>query len=169
MQTFFQNSGEQIDGDGGPDLDAHRVGRGAVKGFDAQMLLDPFEEEFDWPAAAIEFRAEGRQTGFDVAQTFASGQLDESQHEELFVSGEFADAAAAVVTGDTLVELVLGEEVAVLGEEGATFVHKVENRRNAGGGHTQGIVAELKQKMTKQRFYPVFQWRNRCQQKTTGQ
>jgi len=54
MQPFFQNGDEQINGDGGPDLSAHRVGRRAVKGFDPQMLLDPFEEEFDLPAAPIE-------------------------------------------------------------------------------------------------------------------
>jgi hypothetical protein len=76
-------------------------------------------------AGVVEFRAKGRQTGFDVAQTFAPGQLGESQHKKLFISGEFADAAVAVVTGDTLVELVFGEEVEELGEDGATFVHKV--------------------------------------------
>jgi hypothetical protein len=54
MQTVFQNRDEQVNGDGAPDLSAHRVGRGAVKGFDAQMLFDPFEEEFDLPAAAVE-------------------------------------------------------------------------------------------------------------------
>jgi len=96
-------------------------------------------------AGVVEFRAEGRQAGFDVAQTFAPSQLGKRQHEELFISGEFADAAVAVVTGDTLVELVFGEEVEELGEDGATFIHKVENRRNA-GSHPQGIVAELKSK-----------------------
>jgi hypothetical protein len=50
-----------------------------------------------------------------------------------------------VVTGDTLVELIFGQEVEELGEDGATFVHKVENRRNA-GSHRLGIVAELKSK-----------------------
>jgi hypothetical protein len=34
-----------------------------------------------------------------------------------------------------------------LGEDGATFVHKVKNRRNA-GRHPQGIVAELKNDRT---------------------
>ncbi len=96
-------------------------------------------------AGVVEFRAEGRQAGFDVAQTFAPSQLGKRQHEELFISGEFADAAVAVVTGDTLVELVFGEEVEELGEDAATFVHKVENRRNA-GNHPQGLVAELKSK-----------------------
>jgi len=96
-------------------------------------------------AGVVEFWAKGRQAGFDIAQTFAPGQLGERQHEEVFVSGEFADAAVAVVTGDTLVELVLGQEVEELGEDGATFVHKVANRGNA-GCHPQGIVAELKSK-----------------------
>jgi len=96
-------------------------------------------------AGVIEFRAEGRQAGFDVAQTFAPGQLGERQHEKLFIGGQLADAEVAAVTGDTLVELVFGEEVKELGEDGATFVHQVKNRRNA-GSHPQGIVAELKSK-----------------------
>ena len=96
-------------------------------------------------AGVVKFRAEGRQAGFDVAQTFPPSQLGKGQHEELFISGEFADAVVAMVTGDTLVELIFGEAVEELGEDGATFVHKVENRRNA-GSHLQGIVAELKSK-----------------------
>jgi hypothetical protein len=72
-------------------------------------------------AGVIEFWAEGRQTGFNVTQAFAPGQLGEGQDEEVFVSGEFADAKVAVVTGDTLVEFVFGEEVEELGEDGATF------------------------------------------------
>jgi hypothetical protein len=54
MQTFFQNGDEQVNGDGAPDLGAHGVRAGAIKGFDAQMLLEPFEEQFDLPAAMIE-------------------------------------------------------------------------------------------------------------------
>jgi hypothetical protein len=50
-----------------------------------------------------------------------------------------------VVTGDTLVEFVFGQEVEELGEDGATFVHKVENRRLA-VEHPRGVVAELKSK-----------------------
>jgi hypothetical protein len=50
-----------------------------------------------------------------------------------------------VVTSDTLVEFIFGEEVEELGEDGATFVHKVENRRNA-ESHPQGMIAELKSK-----------------------
>ena len=96
-------------------------------------------------AGVIKFRAEGSQTGFDVAETFAPGQLSESQHEELFVSGEFSDAEVAAVTGDTLVEIVFGQEVQELGEDGATFVHKIENRQTA-VINPQRAVAKLKSK-----------------------
>ena len=34
-------------------------------------------------AGVVEFRAEGRQAGFAVAQTFAPSQLGEGEHEEL--------------------------------------------------------------------------------------
>jgi hypothetical protein len=61
-----------------------------------------------------------------------------------------------VVTGDTLVELVFGEEVEELGEDGATFVHKVENRQLA-VEHPRKVVAKLKSKKDqtarKCRFY----------------
>jgi len=96
-------------------------------------------------AGVIEFRAEGRQTGFDVAQTFAPRQLGERQHEELFVGGQLADAKVTVVTGDTFVEFVFGQEVEELGEDGATFVHKVKNRQPA-AEHPRKTVAELKSK-----------------------
>ena len=68
MQTFFQNGDEQINGNGDPDLGANGVGPGAVKGFDAQMLLDPFEEEFDLPAATIELGDGQRRNGEVVGQ-----------------------------------------------------------------------------------------------------
>src|ERR1039458_1510325 len=109
-------------------------------------------------AGVIEFGAEGGEAGCDVAQTFAPGQLGEGQHEELFVGGQPADAKVAVVTGDTLVKLVLGQEVEELGEDGATFVHKVKNRWPA-VKHPRGVVAELKSKndrtTKKRRFYQV--------------
>jgi hypothetical protein len=61
-----------------------------------------------------------------------------------------------VVTGDTLVEFVLGQEVEELGEDGATFVHKVKNRQSA-VEHPRGVVAGLKSKKDrtarKCRFY----------------
>jgi hypothetical protein len=96
-------------------------------------------------AGVIKLRAEGSQTGFDVAQTFTPSQLRERQDKELFIGGQLADPEVAAVTGDTLVELVLGEEVQELGEDGATFVHKVKNRWMA-VEHPRKAVAKLKSK-----------------------
>jgi hypothetical protein len=106
-------------------------------------------------AGVIEFRAEGSQAGFDVAQAFAPGQLGESQHEELFVSGQLADAEVAVVAFDTLVELVFGEEVQELGEDGATFVHKVENRHEA-VNHPRKAIVKLKSKKVRTAIERLF-------------
>jgi hypothetical protein len=61
-----------------------------------------------------------------------------------------------MVTGNPLVELVFGQAVGELGEDGATFVHKVINRQRA-VEHPQGAVAELKSKNDRttknRRFY----------------
>ena len=96
-------------------------------------------------AAVIETRTERRQTGFNVAETFAPGQLGESQDEEMFVRGEFTDAAVAVITRDTLVELVFGKMLQELGEDRATLIHRVENRWRA-GTHPRKPGDEMKSK-----------------------
>jgi hypothetical protein len=61
-----------------------------------------------------------------------------------------------VVTGDPLVALVFRQEVEELGEDGATFVHKVKNRQPA-VEPPRKAVAELKSKNArttrKRRFY----------------
>src|SRR5207244_3506522 len=49
-------------------LDAHRVVRGTVEGFDPQMLLDPFEKQFDPPPAAVELRDGQRRLGEVVGE-----------------------------------------------------------------------------------------------------
>lgn len=48
--SWAQHSDDQ----GRPDLDQQGIPGGAVKNLDLQVLLDPFEKEFDLPAAAIE-------------------------------------------------------------------------------------------------------------------
>ena len=51
----FEPDQEQISAQGGPDLDQHGILGGAVNGLDLQVLFDPFNKEFNLPAAAIEF------------------------------------------------------------------------------------------------------------------
>jgi hypothetical protein len=92
MQTLFQDGDEQINGDGAPDLGAHRVGAGAIKGFDAQMLLDPFEELFDLPAAPIQLGDGQRRHGEVVGQEnerpacFGIAIADATQWDGIIVS-----------------------------------------------------------------------------------
>ena len=45
---------EGINTHGDPQLGANRVLRASVKGFDAQVLLEPFEEQFNLPALLVE-------------------------------------------------------------------------------------------------------------------
>ncbi len=115
----------------------------------------PFRWRNEPPSASLRFEPVPPSSGSAFWQA-AANNASKRQHEELFVSGEFADAAVAVVTGDTLVELVLGQEVEELGEDGATFVRQVKNRRLA-VEHPRGVVAELKSKndqtAKKGRFY----------------
>jgi len=56
MEAFFDDGHEHMDGDGDPQLRLHSVLAGAEKGFDAQVLLDPLEEQFDLPAQLVELR-----------------------------------------------------------------------------------------------------------------
>jgi hypothetical protein len=54
MQSFLGNGDQDVGGYGNPDLRLHRVLAGAQKAFDAQMLLDPFEEQLHLPAALVQ-------------------------------------------------------------------------------------------------------------------
>ena len=53
---------QQIDANGNPDLGHDSVFRGAEEGLDLQVLLDPFEEQFDLPAGLVDLRdGDGRE------------------------------------------------------------------------------------------------------------
>ena len=54
MQPFFHNGDKNIRGDGDPYLGFDGVFAGSQKGFDAQMLFDPLEEQFDLPALLVQ-------------------------------------------------------------------------------------------------------------------
>src|SRR5665811_2536072 len=45
---------QDIDADGDPDLRPHSVLGSAVEAFDAQVLLDPLEEQFHLPSAPVQ-------------------------------------------------------------------------------------------------------------------
>ena len=56
FQSLFDDGDEHVDRDGDPDLRLHGVLGCAEELLDPQMLLDPFEEQLDLPAASIQLR-----------------------------------------------------------------------------------------------------------------
>ena len=65
----------------------------------------------------------GAQTGFDIAETFAVGELSEGQTKELIPAREFFDVAIALVTIDANLKLVGREKVHELRENGSAKIH----------------------------------------------
>ena len=53
MQLLFDDRNQHIGAHGAPDLGLYGVLAGAKKVLDAQVLLDPFEKQFDLPAAFV--------------------------------------------------------------------------------------------------------------------
>jgi hypothetical protein len=54
LKLLFNNGNQHVGGNGAPDLRLHRILAVADKAFDAQMLLDPLEEQFDLPAIFVQ-------------------------------------------------------------------------------------------------------------------
>src|SRR5258708_6115408 len=85
LQVFQQQHGDECC----PDLDVQRVGAGAHKGFDAQILLQIAEEDFDLPAFSIDLRDGGGTKGQVVAQqhqdflTFLNPYFDPAESRRL--------------------------------------------------------------------------------------
>jgi hypothetical protein len=63
-EFLANDSYQHVHADGDPYLGLHRVLACAVKRFDAQVLFDPFEEQFHLPAAFAMVKA-GRSKLFD--------------------------------------------------------------------------------------------------------
>ena len=55
LKAFFDDGNEHIDRNRYPYLGFHGVFRCAVETLDSQVLLDPFEEQFNMPAIPIQF------------------------------------------------------------------------------------------------------------------
>ena len=54
MKLLFDDGNEHVSGLGVPDLRLYRVLARAQKSFDAQVLLDPLEEQLDLPAILVQ-------------------------------------------------------------------------------------------------------------------
>ena len=85
MKFFLHDSNQHVHREGDPDLGEHRIFGCSVEGLDSQMLFEPTEEEFDFPAATVQF---GHRNGANrevVGQKrkalarFRIGELDQAQ------------------------------------------------------------------------------------------
>ena len=54
LQLLLRYRHQHVNTNGNPNLGFHRVVAGAVKVFDPQVLLDPFEEQLDFPTGLLE-------------------------------------------------------------------------------------------------------------------
>lgn len=87
MELLFQDGHQNVDADGNPDLGLHGVGRCAKEAFDMQILLDPFEEQFDLPTTLVQ-RGDGQCRQGEIV-----GQVDE---ESSGFGVEIADASHSI-------------------------------------------------------------------------
>src|SRR5580658_888135 len=53
-KSLLDDCHQHVDADGDPDLRPHGVFRSAVEALDAQVLLDPLEEQFHLPSASVQ-------------------------------------------------------------------------------------------------------------------
>src|SRR6266853_1114702 len=74
-------------------------------------------------AHVIELGLLGTKTGFDIAETFAVGELSKGQTEELIPAGEIFDVAIALVAIDANLKRVGWEEVHKLRKDGSAKIH----------------------------------------------
>lgn len=119
MQSFLGNGDQHVCADRDPELRLDRVLVGAIKRLDAQVLLDPFEEQFDLPALSIQVRY---QLGFEsevVGQerdAFATVVLDHhaSQCGGIVLAGIENCQYASLIAHDVGVGSVHGVGVAPL-------------------------------------------------------
>ena len=90
MELFLEDGHQDIDRDRDPDLGLHGVWRSAVERLDAEVLFDPFEEQFQLPATLIEL-GDGQGSQEEVV-----GQKDQTL---LGFGVEAADATLKQVQG----------------------------------------------------------------------
>ena len=125
MKLFLDDGNEDIGGYGAPDLGLHRILAGAEELLDSQMLLDPFEEQFDLPAALVQSGDSQRWQGRVVGQ----------EYEGLARLWIF-EANAPQLLG-----VVLGHVESI---EGDTFIaHHTGSSVGRAGVHASGIHAAL--------------------------
>src|ERR1044071_128461 len=92
MQLLFDDRHQNVDGDSNPDLSSHRILRGPIESFDAQMLFDPAEKQFDLPTTSVQFGDRHRRQEEVVGekhQTFLSRAIEVAHPAQSFGVASF--------------------------------------------------------------------------------
>ena len=106
VETFFGDGDQGICGHGRPDLDFDGVRRGAKESLDTQVLLDPFEEQFDLPTLMIDGRDDRRRNSKIVCEENESlvdiggVEADAAQKRWKCLSGVFSGEDDGLITTD---------------------------------------------------------------------
>src|ERR1019366_7531249 len=91
----------------------------------------------------IKLAPHGSETGLNVAQAFAIGQLREGHGQILVPAGEAAQVRVATVTSNTLLEFLVGKVLNQLRENSAACVHASLFRRCRADDFDFRIVPEV--------------------------
>ena len=122
MKLLFDNGDQQVSANGAPDLRFYGVFAGAQKAFDTQMLLDPFEEQLDLPAALVQRRDDqGRQRSVV------------GQEDQRFAGFWVFEADASQVLGVVFADVKPVQGNALVAHQSAGAIHL--GRINASGIH----------------------------------
>src|SRR5207248_1362002 len=103
-----------VDGDGNPDLRLHRILGGAEERFDAKVLLDPFEEEFDLPATAIQRGDSERRQGEVIGE-----------HDQRLPRLQVLDVNTSQRLGEVLLRVEVIEHDRVVAAKTGAAIHRV--------------------------------------------
>ena len=86
-QAFFQHQNEEVNTHRNPNLRPHGVVVSSEKSFDAQVLFDPFEEQFHMPTVFVNLRDGLRTHNHVVGQkhkSFAGFTINEFNSSDEF-------------------------------------------------------------------------------------
>lgn len=149
MKLLFNNGGQHVSRDGAPDLRLYCVLAVADETLDAQMLLDPLEEQLDLPAALVKSRDGQRRQGGIVGQEhqrlagFRVLETDAAQQFGIGLCGVEAVQRDALIADDA------GAPI------GRHRIHPARIHAAFGAGHEEGPRLMQREQATEIQITPI--------------
>lgn len=102
----------------------------------------------------VELLLHNAQTAYDVAKTFAIGQLGKCHAEKLIIACKRTSAVITVVAVDALAKFLLGQEIDDLGENRLALVHaEAPFAAFQSNDHEKGLLANSNRSLG---YSPIF-------------